>query len=44
MTEESNLTLPLSVDKATVTEVMPFFFFKEDSIRYTQDAQVMPLI
>ncbi len=44
MTFGSNLTLPLSVVSATLTDFTPAFFFKLDSIEWTHDAQVIPKI
>ena len=44
MTDGVNLTLPLLVASATVASSMPWCFFRVDSIKKTQEAQVMPLI
>ena len=44
MTVGLNLTLPLLVASATVASSMPWCFFRVDSIKKTQEAQVMPLI
>ena len=44
MIEGSNLTLPLLVARATVASSTPRSFFNVDSIRWTHEEHVMPLI
>ena len=44
VTDGSNSKRPLEVARATETDLLPGFLMRDDSIKETQDAQVIPAI